>query len=489
MKKLKDILRGIRVLDRRGNTEFTVSSIVFDSRMAEPDCLFVAVRGTQTDGHQHIGMAVEKGSRAIICEQFPENINPDINYVKVEDSQYALGMLAADYFNNPSRQLKLIGVTGTNGKTTIVNILFRLARGLGYKAGLLSTIENKIENTVLPATHTTPDPVQINRLLAEMVDAGCTYAFMEVSSHAIHQQRIAGLEFNGGIFTNLTQDHLDYHKTFAEYLAAKKLFFDKLPPSAFALSNADDKNGQIILQNCRADKHYYALKKPVEFKVRIIENTFDGLQLKLDEQDIFTGLVGEFNAYNMLAAYAALSLSGEDKEDLRIAISTLRHVEGRFDTMISANRIFGIVDYAHTPDALKNVLSTIQSIRTRNENLITVFGAGGNRDKGKRPEMGRIAVRFSDRVIITSDNPRNEDAEQIMKDIQAGIGPEYTSKVLQIGNRKEAIKTACMLAKPNDIILLAGKGHEKYQEIKGEKHPFDDKEILRNYLNLNINNN
>lgn len=472
-----------------GNDDIIIDSIEFDSRKVESGSLFVAVKGTQTDGHQFIDQVIAKGCKAIICENIPENIIKEITYIKVADSHAALGILAANYFDNPSKNLKLIGVTGTNGKTTIVNLLFRLVRSLGYKAGLLSTIENKIEDTILPATHTTPDPVQINRLMAKMVEAGCTYAFMEVSSHAIHQKRISGLNFAGGIFTNLTQDHLDYHVTFADYLAAKKQFFDDLPASAFALSNADDKNGAIMLQNCQAKKYFYALKKPVDFKARIIENNFDGLLLKIDGQEIYTGLVGEFNAYNILAAYAALIISGEDQEEVSISVSILNTVEGRFDTMISINRVIGIVDYAHTPDALKNVLETIQSIRTRNETLITVFGAGGNRDKGKRPEMGKIASRYSDKVIITSDNPRNEDAEQIMVDIRSGIEPQYSAKVLQISNRKEAIKTACMLASPNDIILLAGKGHEKYQEIMGVKYPFDDKEMLRTFLNLQITNN
>jgi UDP-N-acetylmuramoyl-L-alanyl-D-glutamate--2,6-diaminopimelate ligase len=441
------------------------------------------------DGHEFIGQAVENGAAAVVYEHHPTDLPESAIGVQVKDSARALGIIASNFFGRPSTRLNLVGVTGTNGKTTIVSLLYEMIRKFGYKAGKLSTIENKIEEQVIGATHTTPDPVQINRLLYDMVEKGCTYCFMEVSSHAIHQQRIAGLHFKGGIFTNLTQDHLDYHPTFEDYLRAKKKFFDDLEPTAFALTNLDDKNGMVMLQNTRAGKKTYALKKPADFKGKIIENQFDGLQLNIDGQEVWCKLVGQFNGYNILAVYAACILLGASQENTLTAISTLETVEGRFDTLRSTNNITGIIDYAHSPDALKNVLETIQSIRSRNETLITVVGAGGDRDAGKRPIMGRIAGLFSDKVILTSDNPRSENPETIIQQIKEGMDPADAAKTLSITDRKEAIRTACMLAQPNDIILVAGKGHEKYQEIQGKKLPFDDKEFLREFLMLKTTTN
>lgn len=446
--------------------------------------MFVAVKGTRVDGHDYIMQALEHGATAVVAEHAEAGLEEKTTFILVGNSARALGIMAANFFDHPSSQLKLVGVTGTNGKTTIVNLLFNLVRNMGYKAGLLSTIENKIEDKVTGSTHTTPDPVQINLLMQQMVDEGCTYCFMEVSSHAVHQHRIAGLDFNGGIFTNLTQDHLDYHKTFEEYLKAKKQFFDELDSSAFALVNLDDRNGTIMLQNTKAAKQTYALKKPADFKGKIIENQFEGLQMNIDGRDIWCKLVGQFNAYNILAVYAASILLGEDREEVLTQLSTLDTVEGRFDYVKGGANITGIVDYAHTPDALKNVLETINSIRTRNESLITVVGAGGDRDKGKRPAMGKIAGMLSDRVIITSDNPRSEEPDEIIRQIRNGMDPVHAAKTIAVSDRREAIKTACLMAQPNDIILVAGKGHEKYQEIRGVKQPFDDKKILKEFLML-----
>ncbi|HPE57163.1 MAG TPA: UDP-N-acetylmuramoyl-L-alanyl-D-glutamate--2,6-diaminopimelate ligase [Bacteroidales bacterium] len=489
MKQLKDILADIDVFEIAGTPERQIASIHFDSRSCEPGCLFVAVKGTQVDGHQFIDKAIAKGATSIICEVFPENKTNEITWIKVNDSAKALGLAASAFYDHPSRDLKLIGVTGTNGKTTIVNLLFNLVRKLGYQAGVLSTIENKIEDRVIGSTHTTPDPVQINKLMLEMVEAGCDWCFMECSSHAIEQQRISGLEFDGAIFTNITHDHLDYHKTFDAYIKAKKKFFDNLSPKAFALTNDDDRNGMVMVQNTRAQVATYALKRPADYKGRIIENQFEGLQININGKEIYTRLVGAFNAYNLLAVCGAAILSGEDEEEVLTALSNLNIVEGRFDYVRSATNITGIVDYAHTPDALKNVLETINAIRTMNESLITVVGAGGDRDTTKRPEMAKIAGRMSTRVILTSDNPRSEEPNAIIDQMRKGLEPTDTAKVIAITDRKEAIKTACLLAQPNDIILVAGKGHEKYQEIKGVKHPFDDKKILSEFLNLKPINN
>lgn len=484
MKLLKDIVKGAGVISISGNEDQVIHSIEFDSRKCDQASLFIAVKGTQVDGHDYIHQAISKGAVAIAGEKLPDDLKGKVSFIQVEDSSIALGLIASNFYDHPSAQLKLIGVTGTNGKTTIVNLLFDMVRKMGYKAGLLSTIENRIEDKIIGSTHTTPDPIQINQLMIHMLEEGCTYCFMEVSSHAIDQQRIAGLKFDGAIFTNLSQDHLDYHLTFDAYLKAKKQFFDTLDESSFALVNLDDKNGPVMLQNTRAAKHTYALKKLADYKAKIIENQFEGLQMNIDGQDLWCKLVGEFNAYNILAVYGCCLLLGEDKQEVLTQLSALSTVEGRFDYIKGNANVTGIIDYAHTPDALKNVLETINAIRTRNEALITVVGAGGDRDKGKRPTMGKIAGQLSDRVIITSDNPRSEDPEEIIRQIRQGMDTAQVAKTIAITDRREAIKTASLLAQPNDIILVAGKGHEKYQEIKGKKYPFDDKEILKEFLML-----
>jgi len=483
MNNLQDILYKAGITEKIGSTNLQINDICFDSRKISPKCLFVAVRGTNADGHQYIQQAVEKGAAAIVCEAFPEKIIENITYVKVADSSYSLGFIASNFFDNPSQKLTLIGVTGTNGKTTIATTLHQLFIQLGYNSGLLSTIKNKINNEEIPATHTTPDAIQLNQLLKKMVDKKCTHCFMEVSSHAAQQGRIAGLDFDGGIFTNLTLDHLDYHKTFDEYLKAKKKFFDSLSSKAFALSNIDDKNGKVMLQNTKAKKYAYALKTVADYKAKIIENTFSGLQVDIDGNDVWFKMIGEFNAYNLLAVYATAVLLEEEKFKVLSILSGLEPVEGRFDFIKSDNNITAIVDYAHTPDALKNVLETISTIRTGNETLISVVGCGGDRDRTKRPIMAKIACNMSNKVILTSDNPRSEDPEEIIKEMKSGIDPLNMKKVLAIVNREEAIKTACSLAQQGDIILVAGKGHEKYQEIKGVKHPFDDKKIVKEIFN------
>lgn len=488
MRKLADILKGIEVIKTIGSSDIEINTIQFDSRKVNTGDVFVAIKGTQVDGHNYIDKVLQSGAKAIVCETIPERLEGAI-YILVKSSSKALGMMASNYYENPSSKLKLVGITGTNGKTTIASLLYKLFQNLGYPTGLLSTIQNKIENKIVAATHTTPDPIQINKLMDQMVSDGCEYCFMEVSSHAIDQDRIAGLNFAGGIFTNLSHDHLDYHLNFDNYLKAKKKFFDELSPEAFALTNTDDKNGNIMLQNTKAIKKSFSLKGASDFKCKIIENDFEGLLLNIDGQELCTKLIGNFNASNLLAVYAAAVLLGENPAEVLTALSSLETVEGRFDYIRSANNIVGIVDYAHSPDALKNVLDTIDSIRTHNETLITVFGAGGDRDKEKRPIMGKVASEKSNKVILTSDNPRSEVPEEIMKDIENGIGPEYSNRVISITNRKEAIKAACSFARSGDIILIAGKGHEKYQEIEGVKHPFDDKEILKNYLLTNINTN
>ena len=488
MKKLTDILKGVEIIKTIGLTDIGINSLQFDSRNVNDGDLFIAIKGTQVDGHSYIEKAIQSGSKVVICEILPEQ-EKGITYVQVNNSSKALGTTASNFYHFPSSKLKLIGITGTNGKTTIASLLHELFQNLGYPSGLLSTIQNKIDNKVFSATHTTPDPVQINELLNQMVNEGCEYCFMEVSSHAIDQDRIAGLEFTGGIFTNLSHDHLDYHINFDNYLKAKKKFFDELPTKAFALTNTDDKNGKIMLQNTRAKRKSYSLKSASDFKCKIIENHFDGLLLNINGQEFCSNLIGNFNAYNLLAVYSTAVLLGEETTEVLTSLSNLETVEGRFDYIRSGNNIVGIVDYAHSPDALKNVLDTIDSIRTHNETLITVFGAGGDRDKQKRPLMGKVASEKSDKVILTSDNPRSEAPEDIMKEIEKGIDARYSNRVISITNRKEAIKTACSFARNGDIILVAGKGHEKYQEIKGIKHPFDDKEILKNYLLTNINTN
>ncbi|MES2425489.1 MAG: UDP-N-acetylmuramoyl-L-alanyl-D-glutamate--2,6-diaminopimelate ligase [Bacteroidota bacterium] len=480
MKYLSDILTGLPFTELQGAADVEISAVVFDSRKVVPGSLFVAVKGTQVDGHDYIEKAIKDGAVAVICEELPGHIAVEVDFLMVADSAVALGIVASNFYDNPSKKLKLVGVTGTNGKTTIATLLYQLFRDLGYKCGLLSTVENQINGNIIPSTHTTPDQVELNHLLDEMVSQGCDYCFMEVSSHAVAQHRIEGLNFAGGIFSNLTHDHLDYHKTFDNYLKAKKAFFDGLSKNAFALTNNDDKNGSVMLQNTKAHKKTYGLKSMADYKGKILENQFGGLLLKIDNEEVWFKMVGSFNAYNLLAVYAAAMLLDQDRAKVLTSLSKLSGAEGRFDYVISPNKIIGIVDYAHTPDAVQNVLSTIHNIRKGNEKVITVIGCGGDRDKTKRPIMAKVACEWSDKVILTSDNPRSEDPAQIIKDMEAGVTPTAKRNTVSITDRHEAIKTACMLAQPGDIILLAGKGHEKYQEIKGVKNHFDDKEELLN---------
>jgi UDP-N-acetylmuramoyl-L-alanyl-D-glutamate--2,6-diaminopimelate ligase len=479
VKLLSDILYKTRLEEVVGSTNVAISSVAFDSRKVKKDSLFIATRGTTVDGHSYIDKAIESGAVAIVCEELPLNQKANISYVKVLNSSEALGYIACNFFDNPSEKLKLIGVTGTNGKTTTVTLLFNLFRGLGYNVGLLSTVENKINGNVIPSTHTTPDALALNELLAKMVEEGCQYSFMEVSSHAVVQHRITGLKFAGGAFSNITHDHLDYHKTFDEYIRAKKLFFDQLPDDAFALTNKDDRNGMVMLQNTKAKKYSYGLKSVADFKCRVVENHLNGLLLNIDNQEVWVKLIGSFNAYNILVVYAVSQILKQDKTQVLTTLSNLNSVEGRFQYIKSKTGIVAIVDYAHTPDALKNVLETIKDIRTGNEQVITLAGCGGDRDAAKRPLMAKIACEYSDKVILTSDNPRSENPETILDQMQAGIDPVNAKKTLRISDRKEAIKTAAAFGKPGDIILVAGKGHEKYQEINGVKHPFDDFEIVR----------
>ena len=478
MKSVNEILSGIEILESTGDLAAQVGGIQFDSRKVKPGDLFVAVKGTHVDGHQFIAKAVELGASAIVCELWPENVPSGVVVVRIDQTQLNFGKIASAWFNHPSANLKVAGVTGTNGKTTIATLLYKTFSLLGYKVGLISTIKYYVGNEEFPATHTTPDALQIQELMAKMVEAGCEYCFMEASSHAIDQDRISGIQFNGGIFTNLTHDHLDYHHTFAEYLKAKKKFFDNLPETAFALTNADDKNGAVMLQNTKAAKQTYSLRSLANFHCKILEKHFDGMLLSIDGHEIWTHFTGVFNASNLMAVTGAAILLGADREEVFRILSELRPVSGRFEIIRSPEGKYAVVDYAHTPDAIKNVLSGITEIRTGNEQIITVVGAGGDRDKTKRPEMAAEAVKQSDKVILTSDNPRSEEPEQILADMEVGVEPHQKHKVLSIVNRKEAIKTACMLAKPGDIILVAGKGHEDYQEIKGVKHHFDDKEVI-----------
>ena len=461
-----------------GDKDAQVTGVTFNSRTAIPGSVFVAVKGTNTDGHSFISQAISNGASVIIGEKMPSEKPGNITFVTVSDSAKALGIIASNYNDNPSSRLKLIGITGTNGKTTTVTLLYRLFTALGYNAGCLSTIRNYVGQKIVGATHTTPDPVQLNGLLKEMVDAGCQYAFMEVSSHALAQQRVAGLEFAGGIFSNITHDHLDYHKTFDEYIRAKKLFFDNLPAGSFALINNDDRNGRVMVQNTKARVKYYGVKSMAEFNVRIIESHINGMLLKIDQTEVWTRFLGNFNASNLLAVYATARLLGQSKEDVLRILSTLESVEGRFQYIKSNDGVTAIIDYAHTPDALANVLATIHQIRSSACQIITVAGAGGNRDKTKRPKMARVAAEMSDRVILTSDNPRDEDPDTIIMDMKQGLDDLLSHKVIAITDRKEAIRTACLMAKPGDIILIAGKGHEDYQEIKGVKYPFSDTEFV-----------
>jgi UDP-N-acetylmuramoyl-L-alanyl-D-glutamate--2,6-diaminopimelate ligase len=484
MKLLKDILYKAGIIEVIGSTNVAITALGFDSRKVEKDSLFIAVKGTLSDGHKYIDETIAKGAISILCEEFPEALNERITYIKVKDTTAAMGIVAANFYDNPSEKIKLVGVTGTNGKTTTVTLLFNLFKKLGYKAGLLSTVKNQINNDIIPATHTTPDAIQLNALLSQMIEKGCTYCFMEVSSHAVVQNRIAGIHFTGSVFTNITHDHLDYHKTFDEYIKAKKKFFDNLGPDAFALTNRDDANGEVMLQNTRATKRTYSLRSMADFKCKVVENQFGGLLLNIDNQEVWSKLIGSFNAYNLLAVYATAMMLKEDKTNVLTTLSTLSPVEGRFQYIRTDNGIIGIVDYAHTPDALVNVLKTINDIRTGNEKVITVVGCGGDRDAVKRPVMAKIACDLSNKVILTSDNPRSEEPEMIIKEMQAGVDGVNRKKTISMTDRAEAIKTACSYAEPGDIILIAGKGHEKYQEIKGVKHPFDDLLVLQENLKL-----
>ncbi len=478
--RINELLKNIEC-DIVNNNNIDIKHITFDSRNIEADTLFVAQVGVHVDGHNYIASAIEKGAVAVVCEQMPETIAPNVVYIKTADSNKALGYIASNFYNNPSRKLKLIGITGTNGKTTTVTLLHQMFRQIGYHTGLISTIVNKIDEKEIPSTHTTPDAINLNKLLWQMVDNGCEYCFMEVSSHSIVQNRIGGLEFFGGIFSNITHDHLDFHKTFAEYISAKKTFFDNLPSSAFALTNIDDRNGQVMLQNTKAKKYTYSIQEIADFNGKILENTFQGLFLNINGKEVWTQLVGRFNAYNLLAIYATARLCDIEEMETLQQLSSLRAAEGRFE-YVSGQGITAIVDYAHTPDALKNVLQTVNDIRMDNQKLITVVGCGGDRDPLKRPIMATIACEMSDTLILTSDNPRTEDPEKILDEMENGLTTKQKENTLRISNRQQAIKTACKLAGKGDIIVVAGKGHEKYQEINGVKHHFDDKEELINIL-------
>lgn len=482
MKILKDILYKVTINAVVGSTSAAVNKIEFDSRKVETDDVFIAIRGTLADGHNYIEKAITDGATSIVCEVLPETLQDGITYVEVENSNQALAFMAANYYEHPSENLKLVGVTGTNGKTTVTSLLYQLFKKAGYKVGLLSTVKIMVDNTEYKATHTTPDSLTINKYLKLMNDEGVEFCFMEASSHGIHQSRTEGLKFAGGIFTNLSHDHLDYHESFAEYRDVKKAFFDHLPKDAFALSNMDDKNGLVMLQNTEAKKYTYALKNYADYRAQILENEFSGLLLKVNDSELWTKLIGSFNAYNILAIYGAAELLGLEKDEILRLISELDNVSGRFQYFISEEKITAIVDYAHTPDALKNVLETINSIRTKNEELITVVGCGGDRDKTKRPKMAHIASALSTKVIFTSDNPRSEVPEAIIEDMEKGVEPQNFKKTLSITDRKQAIKTACQMAEAKDIILIAGKGHETYQEIKGERFDFDDYKTVQEFL-------
>lgn len=484
---LSNILNGITVKHTIGSMDRDIHAVCFDSRKIVHNDLFVAVKGTVTDGHLFLDKAIALGATTIICEDIPTIINDHITYIQVDDAAYCLGLAAANFYGNPSSRLKLVGVTGTNGKTTVVTLLHKLFIELGFHVGLLSTVQNQINGNVIEATHTTPDPIALNLLLRQMVDAGCDYCFMEVSSHAIAQHRIAGLTFVGGVFTNLTHDHLDFHKTFDAYIKAKKGFFDVLDKSAFALVNVDDKNGTVMLQNTEAYKKTYGLKNIADYKGRIIESHFDGMLMQVEGKEVWTKLVGTFNAYNLLAVYSAGVLLEQDSMRVLTILSRITGAEGRFDTQLANNGIVGVVDYAHTPDAVENVLQTIVNLRKNKEQIITVLGCGGDRDKTKRPEMAEVAARLSDKVILTSDNPRSENPQQIIYDMEQGIPNDKKRNVFAITDRYEAIKAAVHLAQPHDIILVAGKGHEKYQEIMGVKKKFDDKAVLKELFNEIIN--
>jgi UDP-N-acetylmuramoyl-L-alanyl-D-glutamate--2,6-diaminopimelate ligase len=479
---LKDILYKVAIEAVKGSTDITINQMDFDSRKIVANDVFVAIRGTLSDGHEFIEKAIASGATAVVCDTFPENIIAGITYIQVRDTNKALAFLAANFYGNPSQNLQLIGITGTNGKTTVASLLYQLFKKAGFKTGLLSTVKILVDETEYKATHTTPDSITINRYLAEMSETGVEYCFMEVSSHGVHQKRTEGLHFAGGVFTNLSHDHLDYHPTFAEYRDVKKLFFDNLPKAAFALSNIDDKNGLVMLQNTYARKVTYALKTYANYKAQILENQLSGLLLKINDHEVWVRLIGTFNAYNLLAIYATAVELGLDQLEVLRLLSELESVSGRFQFIVSNDKITAIVDYAHTPDALDNVLKTINDIRTKNEQLITVVGCGGDRDKTKRPIMANIASSSSNITILTSDNPRSEDPDDIIAEMESGVEPQNYKKTIAISDRRQAIKTACQLAKPNDIILIAGKGHETYQEIKGVRHDFDDMAIVKELL-------
>lgn len=481
--KLSKLLNNIKVITILGNRETEVKSICFDSREVKDGSLFVALKGETSDGHDFIGKAVESGATAIVCEVLPSNSLSAI-IIQVDDSHKTLGFLASNYYNNPSDKLRLVGITGTNGKTTTVTLLYQLFTKLGYKCGLLSTIANYVFERRLGSTHTTPDPIEINSLLSEMVDTGCEYCFMEVSSHSLDQNRVCGLNFTGAIFSNITHDHLDYHKTFQEYIRVKKSFFDNLPPSAFALTNIDDKNGLVMLQNTVAKKHRYSCHAPADFNCKIIEKGLDGMLIKIDNREVWTKFIGVHNAYNLLAVYSTAILLGADKEEVLVQLSSLSSVSGRLEYLKGFNELTAVVDYAHTPDALENVLKTLKDCAGDSE-IVTLFGCGGNRDKTKRPEMAQIAAKYSDKVIVTSDNPRFEEPEAIIEDIKAGFTAKESARTLFITDRREAIKAAILMSKDGSIILVAGKGHEDYQDIKGVKHHFDDKEVILEVFNQN----
>lgn len=479
MTKLQDILYKVHLKQVHGSTDVTVTGIQIDSRKLEPGNVFVAIRGVLSDGHTFIDKAIASGATVIVCDTMPSTFIDGITYLEVADTQEAVAYMAHQYYDEPSTKLKLVGVTGTNGKTTIATVLFKLFTRLGYKCGLVSTVQNQVGDEIIPSTHTTPDAVSLNALLKLMLDAGCSHVFMECSSHAIHQHRITGLQFTGALFSNITHDHLDYHKTFDEYIRVKKSFFDHLPSSAFAISNADDKRGEVMLQNTQASKYLYSLKTIAAFKGKILENALTGLVMLVNDKEVHFRLIGEFNAYNLLAVYGAAICLGEESEEVLTELSMVSGAEGRFDYIISAGLVIGIVDYAHTPDALENVLMTIKKLRKGHEQVITVVGCGGDRDKTKRPVMAQTACDLSDRVILTSDNPRTEDPEIILKDMETGLSSSARRKYISIVDRKEAIRTAVSYAGPEDIILVAGKGHEKYQDVKGIKYAFDDKQVLQ----------
>lgn len=486
-KLLNNILYGVPLQAVAGNMDIVVSNLVFDSRLVGKDDVFVAVLGTIVDGHEYIDKAIDSDAIAIVCSNLPKNLAKGITYVEVTDSAEALGIMAANYYDKPSEKIKLIGITGTNGKTTIATLLHNLYQSAGYDSGLISTISNKIGDKEYPATHTTPDALQLNKILAEMIANGCSYCFMEVSSHALDQHRTAGLSFSGAIFTNLSHDHLDYHQTFDAYIKAKKTLFDNLPKAAFALVNNDDKRGKVMLQNTKAEKHFYAIKSAAEFRAKIISSNLDGLELDVDGAQVWFRIFGEFNAYNLMAVYGTAILLGMESSEVLRLMSNLQAAPGRLEQVPNSLGLTALVDYAHTPDALTKVLETINKFRSGNEQLITVVGCGGDRDVEKRPLMSAIACQFSEKVILTSDNPRSEDPEKIIDDMMAGIGPSLKRKALRIASREEAIKTACLMAQNKDIILVAGKGHESYQEIKGKRFPFDDREVLAKMLTLTNN--